>query len=645
MKKLILIISVFFIEYELNAQGFGIGASSPSEILHLKKNGDVAVRFQGATAGSSSLGAQAPTANTTGVLGSKTWSSGGNVYSNNASYATVATGTSEYLVAKTFDFSAIPAGATIDGIQVSVDRSRTDATDVALLDAWGFDSDGTYSYAVSAGTNRCLILIAGMGHDAGDRDLTAVTYGGVSMTEVTSAATSNGEETHLEIWYLGEAGIAAATSSNFAFTWSGGFDAQIYAVASFQYVDQASPVADFETIGSTSTATLTFSSTLAVEDGDMVVLGALAGDDTDDNIDGDFTDNNFTCAGYTEGGDISVDNGNNPNSEELQMACYTKAISANGTENPSVITNVAALRNFNMVGLVLNSVRTVYDNSIKLVKADGTIAGTDKAATSTNWPTADATATYGGSSDLWGISWTEADVKDADFGVAISVLAYNATAQIDYIGITVYYTPSGSFSNYTMGIDQTDGYFKLSGSSSLGTSDYVTVNTSGNMGINCTAPTQKLYVDGNIYATGSVLGSQAACSDRRWKTDFKPIEGALKTVLGLDGIYYNWKYKEFPAKKFTEQRQIGFIAQEVEKVYPELIFTDNEGYKYLNYASMTPVLVEAIKEQQLMIIDLQKKLDVASAKASKVDALEGRLNELQKSIQELNSKQNLEAKK
>ena len=136
----------------------------------------------------------------------------------------------------------------------------------------------------------------------------------------------------------------------------------------------------------------------------------------------------------------------------------------------------------------------------------------------------------------------------------------------------------------------------------------VRIDQNGNLGINCTSPAQKLYVTGNIYATGTVLGSQAACSDLRWKKDFEPLTGVLQSVLSLNGLYYNWKKEDFPEKEFSSRREIGLIAQEVEKLYPELIFTDEEGYKYLDYSHITPILVEAIKEQQQIIESQGKKL-------------------------------------
>lgn len=81
------------------------------------------------------------------------------------------------------------------------------------------------------------------------------------------------------------------------------------------------------------------------------------------------------------------------------------------------------------------------DNSVKIVKG-GIISGNEK-ATGVSWPTSEAYQSYGGSSDLWGLTWTPSDINSSNFGVACSADAVLAsTAEIDYIRITVYWTGS-----------------------------------------------------------------------------------------------------------------------------------------------------------------------------------------------------------
>jgi len=94
----------------------------------------------------------------------------------------------------------------------------------------------------------------------------------------------------------------------------------------------------------------------------------------------------------------------------------------------------------------------------------------------------------------------------------------------------------------------------------------------------------------------------------RLKTDISDIYNALDSILALHGIRFNWNTQDFPAMSFNDNPQIGFIAQEVEQIYPELVMIAPNGYKVIDYARLTPILVEAIKEQQTMIDSLQQRI-------------------------------------
>ncbi|MCB0731545.1 MAG: tail fiber domain-containing protein [Ignavibacteriae bacterium] len=110
-------------------------------------------------------------------------------------------------------------------------------------------------------------------------------------------------------------------------------------------------------------------------------------------------------------------------------------------------------------------------------------------------------------------------------------------------------------------------------------------------------PANGLYVAGDIQNPSGVLHS----SDIRFKKNITSIPNCIESIKFLNGIYYDWKTEEFPDRNFNNKRQIGVIAQEVEKVFPELVSTDNEGYKSVNYSKLSPLLIEAIKEQEIRI--------------------------------------------
>jgi len=152
---------------------------------------------------------------------------------------------------------------------------------------------------------------------------------------------------------------------------------------------------------------------------------------------------------------------------------------------------------------------------------------------------------------------------------------------------------------------------------------------SGNVGIGTTTPTAKLHVVGNICYTGTI----GACSDSRYKTNIKPIPNALSKVMQLQGVNYYWKVKEYPDKNFSTEKQLGFIAQDIEKVYPEVVMTDNDGYKSVDYSRLTPVLVEAIKEQQKEIEKLKGEKASAELRITKLETA------MQKLVQQGNAEE------
>ena len=131
----------------------------------------------------------------------------------------------------------------------------------------------------------------------------------------------------------------------------------------------------------------------------------------------------------------------------------------------------------------------------------------------------------------------------------------------------------------------------------------------GNVGIGTTNPGAKLEVVGNILHGGSCVSS-----DRRWKNNVAPLSDSLKKIMQLQGVNFEWDREHFSNKGFTEGKQIGLVAQDVEQVIPELVQTDKEGYKSISYEKFTAVLLEAVKEQQKRIESLE----------AKVRALEGR---------------------
>ena len=136
------------------------------------------------------------------------------------------------------------------------------------------------------------------------------------------------------------------------------------------------------------------------------------------------------------------------------------------------------------------------------------------------------------------------------------------------------------------------------------------IKANGNVGIGISVPTEKLHVNGNGLFTGTVTASCGLliCSDMRYKIKATALNNALQKVMALNGIYYYWDKEHFPEKNFTDDRQVGVSAQELETVLPELVHTDADGYKTVDYSRLTPVLIEAVKEQQRQIEELKQQV-------------------------------------
>jgi hypothetical protein len=122
----------------------------------------------------------------------------------------------------------------------------------------------------------------------------------------------------------------------------------------------------------------------------------------------------------------------------------------------------------------------------------------------------------------------------------------------------------------------------------------------GNTGIGTTTPNYTLDVRGTIGNNTTLYHS-----DIRWKTDIQPMNYGIRELMRLNSVSYLWNADDYPEMGFDEGVQFGFIAQEFEKVIPELVKTDKDGYKSIDYVKLTPVLVEAIKEQQKQIDELK----------------------------------------
>ena len=108
-------------------------------------------------------------------------------------------------------------------------------------------------------------------------------------------------------------------------------------------------------------------------------------------------------------------------------------------------------------------------------------------------------------------------------------------------------------------------------------------------------------VAGGTCVIGSGAGNVTCTSDQRLKTNITPLVDALSSVKQLNGVTFNWAD---PSK--SQQQMVGVIAQDVQKVFPQLVATSSDGFLMVDYAGLVSPLIEAVKE-------LSNKIDSLAA--------------------------------
>ncbi len=141
----------------------------------------------------------------------------------------------------------------------------------------------------------------------------------------------------------------------------------------------------------------------------------------------------------------------------------------------------------------------------------------------------------------------------------------------------------------------------------------------------------KFYFNIDVYANGIILNS-----DERFKENIRPLQGSASNIKLIKGVTYNLKEETVVAQtsdnfspetekekndiallattkekmKNLNRSRIGFIADEIKEVFPDLVEEDSDGYLHVDYIGLIPVLVESIKEQQNQIATLKSILTV-----------------------------------
>jgi len=136
----------------------------------------------------------------------------------------------------------------------------------------------------------------------------------------------------------------------------------------------------------------------------------------------------------------------------------------------------------------------------------------------------------------------------------------------------------------------------------------MTISHDGLIGIGRTPATNRLEINGE--ASKTTAGAFIANSDARLKKDVKLISGdeALNKLTKLEGVTYYWNDDKTGMER-PKEKQIGFIAQNIQKVFPEKVTTDKQGYLQTAYGDYDAIFVESIKALHDKILKLTARLE------------------------------------
>ncbi|WP_413577102.1 tail fiber domain-containing protein [Bdellovibrio sp. HCB290] len=182
----------------------------------------------------------------------------------------------------------------------------------------------------------------------------------------------------------------------------------------------------------------------------------------------------------------------------------------------------------------------------------------------------------------------------------------------------------GGASGYpgSIGYTPSTGNFYIQTGATAGTSDTAATMTTrfaidrnGNVGIGTNVGPRLFYVNG----TSGGTNAWENLSDRRLKKNIEIIPDSLKKIASLRGVTFDWQHEVRPDLKFTHKRDMGVIAQEVERVFPEAVEGDDQGFKSVAYTKLIGPMIEAFKEIYTSLSGIkadlaEQKREIASLK-------------------------------
>ncbi|KAJ1452955.1 hypothetical protein M885DRAFT_568002 [Pelagophyceae sp. CCMP2097] len=136
-----------------------------------------------------------------------------------------------------------------------------------------------------------------------------------------------------------------------------------------------------------------------------------------------------------------------------------------------------------------------------------------------------------------------------------------------------------------------------------------------------------------MVATGTVSAqSFVTTSDKLLKTNVTSLDERSRRLLELRGVSYQWNQEAFPERWFDNATHFGFLAQDVEAVFPEIVRVDDAGWRSIQVDSIEPLIVEVLR-------DMRRALDALAQRSADIDAQrEGAARDVQAQLRALDEK-------
>ena len=159
-------------------------------------------------------------------------------------------------------------------------------------------------------------------------------------------------------------------------------------------------------------------------------------------------------------------------------------------------------------------------------------------------------------------------------------------------------------------------------------SSRILIDAAGRVGVGTTFPDQVLTVGGNASKPGG--GSWAAYSDPRLKHDIQPMSGTLDKLLSLHGYSFEYNADAVASGRGLPGRQMGLMADEVERVFPDWVSRNDEGYRSVTERATTALMVESLRdlrqEKDEQIATLKRENQQLAERLARLEALMEKAN-------------------